>query len=74
MAHTMIASKAVDRMLESEDEFAGLQLAIERDFMGRFPRPGNWHILMNPPRLERCPNVQHVVRSRYHGHQVRQEE
>ena len=36
MAHTMIASKAVDRMMESDDEFMGLQLAIERDFMGEF--------------------------------------
>ena len=34
MAHTMIASKAVERMFESEDEFAGLQKAIEKDFMG----------------------------------------
>jgi hypothetical protein len=37
MAHTMIASKAVERMFESEDEFAGLQAAIERDFMGLLP-------------------------------------
>jgi len=34
MAHTMIASKAVERMFETEDEFAGLQAAIETDFMG----------------------------------------
>ena len=40
MAHTMIASKAVERMFESEDEFAGLQKAIEKDFMGLFlPQP-----------------------------------
>ena len=40
MAHTMIASKVVERMFESEDEFAGLQKAIEKDFMGLFlPQP-----------------------------------
>ena len=36
MAHTMIASKAVERMFETEDEFAGLQAAIETDFMGGY--------------------------------------
>ncbi|KAI5846895.1 nucleophile aminohydrolase [Tricharina praecox] len=34
MAHTMIASKAVERMFESDDEFNGLKIAIEHDFMG----------------------------------------
>jgi hypothetical protein len=34
MAHTMIASKAVDRMFGDEDELMGLQKAIEQDFMG----------------------------------------
>lgn len=34
MAHTMIASKAVERMFETDDEFNGLKIAIEHDFMG----------------------------------------
>ncbi|KAI5798916.1 nucleophile aminohydrolase [Geopyxis carbonaria] len=34
MAHTMIASKAVDRMLETDDELTGLQTCIDKDFMG----------------------------------------
>jgi hypothetical protein len=37
MAHTMIASKAVERMFETDDEFNGLKIAIEHDFMGRYP-------------------------------------
>jgi hypothetical protein len=36
MAHTMIASKAVERMFETEDELVGLHTAIEADFMGKF--------------------------------------
>jgi taspase (threonine aspartase 1) len=39
MAHTMIASKAVERMFETDDEFNGLKIAIEHDFMGRSPHP-----------------------------------
>ena len=34
----MIASKAVERMFESDDEFNGLKIAIEHDFMG-LPHP-----------------------------------
>lgn len=34
MAHTLIASKAVDRMFHSEDESEGLKMSIEKDFMG----------------------------------------
>ncbi|KAL7276186.1 hypothetical protein RUND412_000837 [Rhizina undulata] len=34
MAHTLIASKAVDRMFYTEDELDGMQKCIERDFMG----------------------------------------
>lgn len=39
MAHTMIASKAVERMFESDDEFNGLKIAIEHDFMGSCSHP-----------------------------------
>lgn len=34
MAHTLIASKAVDRMFHSDDESQGLKTSIEKDFMG----------------------------------------
>lgn len=34
MAHTMIATKAVNRMYDNDDEMAGLQDSIDRDFMG----------------------------------------
>lgn len=34
MAHTMIGSKAVDRIFEEDDEMDGLKKAIDVDFMG----------------------------------------
>jgi hypothetical protein len=34
MAHTLIASKTVDRMMVAEDELDALRKSIERDFMG----------------------------------------
>lgn len=37
MAHTLIASKAVERMFHSDDEAEGLRTSIEKDFMGLSP-------------------------------------
>lgn len=37
MAHTLIASKAVERMFHSDDEAEGLRTSIEKDFMGLPP-------------------------------------
>lgn len=34
MAHTLIASKAVGRMMDAEDELGALKNSIEKDFMG----------------------------------------
>lgn len=34
MAHTLIASKTVSRMIATEDEIEALKKSIEEDFMG----------------------------------------
>ena len=34
MAHTLIASKTVGRLIATEDEIEGLKNSIEEDFMG----------------------------------------
>jgi hypothetical protein len=71
MAHTMIATKAVERMFETDDEFNGLKIAIEHDFMGWYPRARTaMHLPADSTRLQRRSRIKHVVCSRYHGHQI----
>lgn len=36
MAHTMIATKAVERMYAYEDELGAMQDCIDQDFMGEY--------------------------------------
>ena len=35
MAHVMIASKAVDRLMETDDEIEGMRTCVEKDFSGK---------------------------------------
>lgn len=35
MAHTMIATKAVERLIECDDDFEGMKTCISKDFMGK---------------------------------------
>lgn len=36
MGHTMIATKAVERLINCDDDFEGLKTCIDKDFMGMF--------------------------------------
>lgn len=70
MAHTLIASKAVERMFHSDDEAEGLRTSIEKDFMGL---PLMIDLSQRPnifTRFNHRPGVYHVFCCRNHGHQI----
>lgn len=72
MAHTLIASKAVGRMMDAEDELGALKNSIEKDFMGLsalnwFRASGISNTLS--PRLNRGQRIYDVFGSRNNGHQ-----
>lgn len=74
MAHTLIASKAVERMFHSDDEAEGLRTSIEKDFMGlspmtKFSTEVN-NLMFSFTRFNHRPGVDHVFSCRDNGHQI----
>lgn len=74
MAHTLIASKAVERMFHSDDEAEGLRTSIEKDFMGwspitKFSTEVN-NLTFSFTRFNHRPRVNHVFGCRDNGYQI----
>lgn len=71
MAHTLIASKAVERMFHSDDEAQGLKASIEKDFMGLpslvYFLAEITGLILSFTRLKNCPGVDYVCCCRNHG-------